>query len=149
MAHPVRYDQSYYRRCWDRAVAVHPELLSLAPVYARATGHLLELPATFIHGEFFASNVLLSGERICPVDWELAGCGPGLIDMAALTAGKWTAKDRREFLAAYSGAPPGDAMLRSLDCCRFHLAISLLGWSIDWRPPVAHAHDWKKEALQI
>ena len=34
---------------------------------------------TFIHGEFYASNVLVNitgGKlRVCPVDWELAGWG--------------------------------------------------------------------------
>jgi thiamine kinase-like enzyme len=39
--------------------------------------------------------VRTEGWRVCPVDWEMAAVGPGLIDLAALTAGWWTAHDSR------------------------------------------------------
>jgi Phosphotransferase enzyme family len=70
--------------------------------YDRVVERLLEFPVTFLHGEFYASNVLVvceegEGWRVCPVDWEMAAVGPGLIDLAALTAGRWTADEREEF----------------------------------------------------
>ena len=30
---------------------------------------------------------------------------------------------------------------QDLDCCRLHLAVRMLGWSDDWKPPAEHAHD--------
>ena len=63
-----------------------------------STERLLALPVGFIHGELYPSNVLV-GERtgrICAVDWEMAGIGPLLLDLAALTSGAWTQRAQRD-----------------------------------------------------
>jgi hypothetical protein len=149
-SHLLCYDRAYYEQCWQHAAAQNPVLSDMRPVYERAVHHLLTLPVRLIHGEFYASNVLVQGTRICPIDWEMAAAGPALIDVAALTAGKWDAEERTDFVAAYcGGARPSAAMMHTLECCRLHLAVRLLGWSSDWWPPVAHAHDWRREALVI
>ena len=54
------------------------------PAHERALARLAGLPAVFVHGEFYASNILVSRARLCPVDWEMAGIGPGVLDLAAL-----------------------------------------------------------------
>jgi hypothetical protein len=112
-----------------------------------------------VHGEFYASNVLVAqdGERtrVCPVDWEMTGVGPALLDLAALTAGEWSEEERAAIVRAYRDELPpgcawaltGDAFAPALDCCRLHLAMQLVGWASDWTPPAAHAHDWLAEAL--
>jgi thiamine kinase-like enzyme len=53
-----------------------------------------------LDGEYYASNIVVAGQRVCPVDWELAGAGPGLLDLAALTTG-WSYADRAAIAAAY------------------------------------------------
>jgi thiamine kinase-like enzyme len=113
---------------------------------------LIALPVTFIHGEFYASNVLVESNgrtRICPIDWEMAGIGPSLIDLAALASGKWTDERRTELAAAYLDAAPSAEFLADLDCCLLHLAVQWLGWSADWQPPAEHAHDWAGEAVRL
>src|SRR6476646_2259861 len=69
---------------------------------------LLALPRTVIHGEFYASNVLVAGTsgdaRVAPVDWELAAAAPGLTDLAALVSG-WSPAEREELVEAYSTVP--------------------------------------------
>ena len=53
----------------------------LAERYEPVVERLAALPVTFIHGEFYASNVLVASgqrDRVCPIDWELAAIGPGL-----------------------------------------------------------------------
>jgi hypothetical protein len=133
--------------------------------YDRVIERLVALPMTFVHGEFYASNVLVhehaygeeEGLRVCPVDWEMAALGPGLVDLAALTAGGWTVREREELALAYcaalvsEGTPPTtpDAFLVALDHCRLHLAVQWLGWSHDWTPPPEHAQDWLGEALGL
>ena len=49
------------------------------------------------------SNVLVEVPtgRVCPVDWEMAGIGPLLLDLAALTSASWSPRERREIAAAY------------------------------------------------
>ena len=144
--HLLRYDAGFYR-LWPRRALEHGvrEVEPIAARYEEVVECLQGLPSTFIHGEFYASNVLVvdGGRRVAPVDWEMAGVGPGLIDLAALTTGGWRAEEQEAIAAAYG---PHDA--GALDCCRLHLALQWLGWSGDWEPPAEHAHDWLGEAVR-
>lgn len=136
----LRLDAEYYRRWPRRAQELRGGLDHVVARYDEVVARLLALPVTVVHGEFYASNILVAGSRICPVDWEMAGAGPGLLDLAALTSG-WPAEERAAIVAAY-GDVPADA----LECCRLHLAVQWLGWSPGWSPPPEHAHDWLREA---
>jgi hypothetical protein len=172
-AHLLTYNGDYFRLWLDRARNYLP---AAEPSRQHETRHLLErlnqryeqvierlvaLPVTLIHGEFYASNVLVQeyagGLRVCPVDWEMAGVGSGLIDLAALSSGGWTDEQKTALALAYHAAlppnnrwPPGqNAFLAALDCCRMHLAMQWLGWSADWLPPPEHRRDWLSEALRL
>jgi aminoglycoside phosphotransferase (APT) family kinase protein len=167
----IRYDGDHYRLWMRRACAMlgpssggqraRDRLARLAGRYEEVVGRLAPLPATVIHGEYYASNVLVSpaasGWAVCPVDWETAALGPGLLDLAALVAGKWTLAQREALTRAYRGAlPPGspvavlpESFAAALDCCRLHLAVQWLGWSAGWSPPPDHRHDWLGEALAL
>jgi len=139
----LRHDAAYYARWIERAAGFRPELQRIAKKYGRAIDRLTALPATFIHGEFYPSNILVEDDRIRPVDWETAAVGPALIDLAALCGGRFD-DARREQLAHEYGAAMED-----LDFCRLHLAIQWLGWSAQWKPPEEHAHDWLAEAITL
>lgn len=149
-------------KCWQR----------LVDGYDRVIERLVALPKTFVHGEFYASNVLVSGStdpdlsstegedaavRVCPVDWEMAAVGAGLMDMAALTAGKWREEERLALLEAYCNGLGEHSnercsvidIERDFAFCRLHTAVQWLGWSPDWTPPAEHTHDWLGEALEL
>lgn len=159
----VRHDAEllwlWPRRAASFATASRPELERIAACYEPVVQRILDLPTGVIHGEFYASNVLVddaySPQRVCPVDWELAGVGPGLLDLAALVSGGWTAEDRDAIAAAYldalpAGTRPQPAVFREgLDACRLHLALQWLGWSASWSPPPEHASDWLRDALEL
>ena len=128
----------------------------MADRHDRVIEILLSLPLTFSHGEWYASNVLIQTEpslRVCPVDWEMAALGPGLMDLAALTAGAWTRTEREKIAESYRLASEqsetlgAEAFSTALDACRLQLAVQWLGWSEGWRPPREHATDWLAEAL--
>jgi hypothetical protein len=164
----VRNDRDYYRIWIDRALefaggsrtraSEHPGLAWLAARYDDVVDRLVTLPVTVIHGEFYASNVLVGdGGRVAPVDWEVAAAGPGLVDVAALTTG-WDAPERRALERAYedelrtSGDPQTFSadLTEALDLCRLHLAVRWLGWAPpDWSPPQEHRRDWLEEALAL
>jgi len=167
----VQYDRANARVWMERAQryleadaarprSVRRRFASLASQYEGFLDELAALPSGFVHGEFFASNVLVevtAGQgRVRPVDWELAGLGPMLMDLAALTAGRWTENERAELAASYRGvasAEPGtslshDGFMRALDCCRLQLAIQRFGWARQWTPPATHRQDWLGEALR-
>ena len=82
----VRYDRSYFE-LWPARAGVS------LPGYEAVVDRLAALPTTLVHGELYASNVLVAEGRVCAVDWELAGVGPGVLDVAALTTG-WPDPER-------------------------------------------------------
>lgn len=136
---------------------------ALAERYDTVAELLDALAPTFIHGEFYPSNVLVQRgggtPRICPIDWEIAAIGPGLLDLAALSVGKWSESERTRLAAAYREAAPQkpetaahlspEEFDRALDCARLHLAVQWLGWEPSWEPPAEHRHDWLGEALAL
>jgi hypothetical protein len=161
----LRYDPAFYR-VWlhraleftaERSPSEVPGLQRLAGRYDEVVDRLIGLPRTFIHGELYASNVLVMCDRqpprVCPVDWEMCGVGPGLLDVAALTTGGWTDDQRRSIALAYFAAlPPGtysseSEFLAALDYCDLHLAVQWSGWAREWSPPAGHAQNWLGRAL--
>lgn len=158
----VERDAAFYRGWIARAreFSREPEGPSRAAVEWLAERHepvveaLLELPQTLVHGEFYASNVLIDDRasplRVAPIDWELAGTGPGVLDLAALVSG-WPAADREALAAAYCGPDLGSAAApEGLELARLQAAIQWLGWAPPaWRPPPSQRRDWEGEALAI
>jgi thiamine kinase-like enzyme len=167
MAPLLRHDADFYRRWLERARefsrsrtmtdSARQQIEWLARRYDRVIDRLTALPVTLIHGEFYASNILIQEAppyRVCPIDWEMAAVGPGLMDLAALTAGNWNAQERTALAEAYRSrlagrAGPGHDFLVLLDHCRLQTAIQWLGWSPDWSPPPQQAQDWLRVALEL
>lgn len=140
-----------YRFWLDRArLAVGDRLAPVAACTDHAVRVLAHLPATFIHGELYPSNVIVAPGRVCPIDWEMASVGPGLMDLAALTSG-WADDGAWHITEAYvraSAVPWAEEELRvGLDVCRLHQALQWLGWSSVWQPPPEHARDWLAVAV--
>jgi hypothetical protein len=169
--HILRYDADFYRLWIQRAQVFASEartgsrakraLKWLAERHEALVERLVELPVTFIHGEFYAGNVLIGEDsgapRVCPIDWERAAIGPGPLDLAALTGGEWDddwrhgpARAYRAALPSSSGLPSAPADFQAaLDCCRLHLAVQWLGWAKTWSPPLRTRQDWLGEALRL
>jgi aminoglycoside phosphotransferase (APT) family kinase protein len=163
--HVLRYDSDYYASWMRRALEFadrerRERLASLSERYDQVVSRLAELPPTFIHGEFYASNVLIQrgrgSLRVCPIDWENAAVGPGVIDLAALTTGAWSASEREQIAQGYleQSAELGreqdqGQLLETLELARLHLAVQWLGWEPTWLAPSEHRHDWLGEALRI
>lgn len=173
LGHLLRYDESFYKIWLTRAEKFMRHKYAagsadtwrrfgkLANRYDQVVQRLLDLPTTFIHGEFYPSNVVLRetkrGRRICPLDWELAAIAPGLMDLAALTSGDWTEDKRKRMVAAYrdalvptKGWPPAMTdLMEAVERCQLHLAVQLLGWASDWSPPEQHTHNWLRRAFHL
>ncbi len=174
LAHLLRYDEAFFQTWMTRAEGfLRSGPASDSPVTGRRFARLAEhyptvirrltaLPATLIHGEYYPSNILVRSQgegvgQICPVDWELAAIGSGLIDLAALTSGDWNDRQRERMVSAYRdesglagvGGCSLAELIETIDHCRLHLAIQLLGWASDWAPPEEHTHNWLAEALRL
>jgi thiamine kinase-like enzyme len=168
----IEHEAAFYRRWIERAERFATErgdgsaatLAWLHERHEQVVEALLALPRTVLHGEFYASNVLVasasdsvptplgkkSDARVAPVDWELTAAGPGLSDLAALVSG-WPREDCEALAAAYA-AEPGIAPFTAadLDLARLQVAIQWLGWAPpQWQPPPEQRHDWLAEATQL
>ena len=164
----VRHDATLAMR-WRRRARDRGAPDSVLAAHERACARLLELPPTLIHGDLYASNVLVGAAPspptgrfdsiddvgVWPVDWELAGVGPGVLDVAALTAG-WPDDSpvRAAMESAYLGAtavgqssPP--LCLNDVAAARLYLCVQWLGSPAVWTPPEQHRHDWLAEARAL
>lgn len=128
------------RRSGERPLDGQPQD-ALARASEVAIARLAALPRTVIHGELYPSNVLL-GERgrVAAVDWEMAGGGPGVLDLAALVTG-WSEEGRAAIVAAYGEVEDGD-----LAAAELLLAVRWLGWAPGWQAPAEHRRDWLAQA---
>lgn len=165
----LAHDREYYQRWIERAKsfvagpATSFESLRefdwLAERCQQAVDWLIEQPVTFLHGEFYPSNIIVesteNGNRVRPVDWEMAATGPGIVDLAALASGAWDESERERIASSYRLALPAElrpspeALGEGLDRCRLLLAVQWLGWSAGWTPPPEHTHDWMATAIEL
>lgn len=159
----LRHDSGFFGRWPRRATAFQvgrplPERAALASLIRRwplLVERLLSVPRTIVHGDFHPSNVLVAGPRVCPVDWELAAIGPGVLDLAALVSG-FDPAERQRLLRAYENAAgPGqwwtghEELAMAVDAARLYLCVQWLGWAPGWKPPSEHARDWLGEAMTV
>ncbi|HSQ28987.1 MAG TPA: phosphotransferase [Gemmatimonadaceae bacterium] len=172
----LHHDREYHRRWLARALqAVQANartsdagrdmareklarLRALAPAHEHAIERALATGSSLIHGEFYASNVLVQRSAatvaVHPVDWEMAALGPPLLDLAALMSGRWSPDDRRAMATAYREgarsagvcAPVLGDLLLEVTGCQLLLAIQWLGWAVEWTAPADHRNDWLEEA---
>lgn len=131
-----RYDRRYYVGWPARTLELaDPERQHawLAPLCRMAEGPLAELvvrSAPVIHGEYYASNVLVRARQIYPVDWETSAIAPGEIDLAALID-DWPSDMAADCKQAYvdarwgGQAPPG--FERTLELSALYLHFRWLG----------------------
>ena len=162
--HLVHYNGAFFERWVDRADVITPGGLpaGVRAAALEAVRRLESWPVSFVHGEFYASNVLVAprrssapasmlGPRIRPVDWETAGVGPAVLDLAALTAGDWEADSRNRIIGAYLAALRAvrDDFDPALDAARLLIALQWLGWSPGWSAPTEHRHDWAGDVREL
>jgi aminoglycoside phosphotransferase (APT) family kinase protein len=165
----ISYNRGWYALWLDRArrffsfegpvnsKRTSTSLRWLADRYDKVLDHMLSLPTTLIHGEFYSSNVLVGSApadaAVCPIDWEMAAIGPAVIDLAALTSGHWSDEDRRAMVAGYVGASDDsdggvlDTTVESVAYAQIHLAVQWLGWFGRRQAAVEHARDWLSDAV--
>jgi thiamine kinase-like enzyme len=170
---PLSYDQQAYTNWITRAESVlsgtllrrdrrsAQQFARLTQHYDRVINHLCRLPRTLVHGEFFPANIVMrwtgKTHRVCPIDWELTGWGPTVLDLAALSAGQWSTQDKLRIIAAYHETATTyspsrgslDELVRSVAYAQLHLCVRQLGWAARWRPQGQQARTWLTDALNL
>lgn len=149
----VRFDGELARTWLYRARhLVGGRLEEVAAIYDDVLDVLDTLPVTFLHGEAYPSNVFVRRDgRICAIDWEMAGIGPCVLDIAALITGL-PPQVREAMLESYrtasaTGLDAGELEV-GVRAASLVQCVQWLGWAESWTPPDEHARDWLAEAQE-
>ena len=150
----LQYQTGYYDRWLPRAVALVPDagLAAIERTHAVAIERLAAEDPVTVHGDYYPSNVIVRSPRgsgVCPLDLELLGAGPAVLDLAALTTGL-SEPFTNAVLDCYTHRRGGSLTREWLEpllhCARLHLAVRWLGWMPGWQPPEHQRFDWIAEA---
>ena len=156
LLHPlVSYDRSHHERLLARATSFAARAgRSLPPGVVEQHGHALDileaLPSGLMHGEFYASNIVVDTSvtppRVAALDWETAGLGSQILDLAALVSGKWAPGERKAMIDAYRRESSldlrADDFERAVAAADLLVSVQWIGWATGWHPPADLAQDW-------
>ena len=142
------------QRASEQALGPAEMIVALGARHEYALRALSSATPTLVHGDFYPSNIVVTEERIAVVDWELAGIGPAVLDLAALAAGGWDHEQRHDLISAYHdearGAGPVEtltALTRRTDLASLHLALHWVDSPPEWEAPDEHRRDWFGDAI--
>ena len=117
-------------------------LVKVIKQYHGIVGLMASQPKTLVHGAYLPSQILVNTDteplRICPLDWELAGIGSGLYDLAFFTDGfrppqldqLWDAYSNQAATHGVS-VPDRDELRHRINCFRLHKVLNWLSQSVD------------------
>jgi hypothetical protein len=163
----LRLDRDYLLAWAGRAVAavsslsaeLANRLRSTVDDLGTAVDRLAEQPRTLVHNDLAPKNVIadtsVSPDRICIVDWEMAGVGCGLIDLAHLTHGLPLREAKRMFdlyseeLIGTGLMPPDEEGTRLLASCQLHGALYRLAHADLWRLPLERVEEWIADSEEL
>jgi thiamine kinase-like enzyme len=91
----------------------------------------LPQPIVFGHHDLLPGNFIDDGERIWLIDWEYAGYGTPLFDLANTAAnGSFTGEQERELLETYFAAPVSPELQRSFDAMKVASSLREALWAM-------------------
>lgn len=163
----LRLDAAHLLRWADRALRAvgrsHPpsasRLAEALQRYPSVIARVADAPPTLVHDDLAPKNVVVdpTGQpaRIRFVDWELAGVGWGVMDLAHLKFG-FCADEDAAIVAAYRGALRGtvleaedDAFHRLLAICECHKLLYRLTACERWGLPAETVAAWCGEVERL
>jgi thiamine kinase-like enzyme len=109
--HVIRDYANTLRTSHSRYVEKLPELLQQAEALEAAQ---ISLPIIFGHHDLLPANVLDDGKKLWLIDFEYAGFGTAMFDLAGASSNAQLRHDeQQQLLAAYCGTKPDAAFLKS------------------------------------
>ena len=89
------------------------------------------LPIAFGHHDLLPANFIDDGTRLWLIDWEYAGFGTAMFDLANLAAnGGFSTGDDNRLLEAYFERSPRDDVRRSFDAMKVASALREAAWAM-------------------
>jgi thiamine kinase-like enzyme len=105
-----------------------PRLLALAEAFEAAQ---VPLPIIFGHHDLLPGNFLDDGKRLWLIDFEYAGFGTAMFDIAGAAANaEMDERQSQALLGAYFGAEPGEATWRAFDAMQGEALVREAMWAM-------------------
>lgn len=106
-------NRDYLRMLEDENQANAADLAAWRAINAELEAAQQPLPIAFGHHDLLPANLIDDGRRLWLIDYEYAGFGTAMFDLANLSSNSsFDAGQSRALLAAYFGAPPTEPTLR-------------------------------------
>jgi thiamine kinase-like enzyme len=123
-------DTRYYRdQVTSHGVPVHPDYTAGIELAAEIEGLVNYTPCGLCHSDLLSANFITAPDRIYLVDWEYAGKGDPLFDLANMSVNHaFTPEQDAIFLELYQGTAD-EVNLARIRVMRFVSAIREAGWS--------------------
>ncbi len=128
---PFRVHRHYAHLLRDGGSRMIPELPRILEINDELEAAVGPVDLALCHNDLLAANFIDTGERLWIVDWEHAGYGAPLFDLANLASNSLfaTAQERR-MLEAYYGAPADDGLWRRYKAMRAASHLREATWSM-------------------
>lgn len=122
-------------RDYARTLKQHRKRLGFLPTYLALADEMeaaqVALPIVFGHHDLLPANFLGDSSRIWLIDFEYAGFGTPLFDLANLASNANFAEDEAQrLLTAYFGAEPSPELRRAFDAMRVASLLREAMWSM-------------------
>lgn len=106
--------RDYARTLRDGGSRMTDRLAGFLALAAEMEQAQVPLPIVFGHHDFLPANFIDDGRRLWIIDYEYAGFGTAMFDLAGLASNAgFTAAEAERLMAAYLGHAPDDAFRRS------------------------------------
>ena len=126
--HVVRDYAATLRQADSRMVKELPRLLA---INGDLENLVMPVDIVFGHNDLLAANFIDAGDRLWIVDWDYAGLGSPLFDLANLASNNAFDETReRRLLEAYFGAPPDDGLWRRYGAMKCASLMREAMWSM-------------------
>lgn len=111
------------------------------------------MPIVFGHHDLLPANILDDGQRLWLIDYEYAGFGTAMFDLAGAASNAGMAPAETEaLLTAYLGQPPDPAFRRAFDAMQCASLLREAMWAmvsdLHLSAPGANYRDYARENLQ-
>ncbi|MCH7487301.1 MAG: phosphotransferase, partial [Proteobacteria bacterium] len=126
--HVVRDYAATLRQADSRMVKELPRLLAINDELEKLVA---PVQIVFSHNDLLAANFIDAGKRLWIVDWDYAGFGSPLFDLANLASNNgfdW--ESERRLLEAYFGSPPDDGLRRRYGAMKCASLMREAMWSM-------------------
>jgi thiamine kinase-like enzyme len=120
-------------RDYAAALAKHgkKDTQAYAELANRLEARQMPLPVIFGHHDLLPGNILDDGKRLWLIDWEYAGFGTAMFDLANVAAnGSYSSQGEAILLETYFGRPANDQQRESFDAMKVASALREATWAM-------------------